>query len=515
MDSLEVMPTTQTPHSPAFVHIKDEGVRSRLINLRESVAPILANNLLPHFTDHSVAHSDSLARYVDDLILPLQATEQMLSEDELFILYAACYLHDIGMQHGKANETKVIADLNLLTSWKDLNPQQHSELIRQHHAAISAEMVRTSLNATAPVIGIQLTVDYFPTYIAALCEGHTLPTESARYKALTQPGPKLRIELLSGLLRIADILDLSRRRANRARTLTLALSLESQTHWWRHHYTEDITIDQNQKLVSVWFDFPKSHDAEYRKVVPQIQMPWIQEEFMRQTPVFHRYGFGWSITSVNSDRPDSGSEIMPDAVMAEMLKQLHRQLKRSEEEHRQMVVKLLEDSQPHIDRRIDELESRKEAITPGDYLRETSKIAADLSEIGGRRSARRLLSSAYHAGQTELDAGERLEITTQLVSLLREDDDTRGVIGALKELVPLADALPDTDPRKLSFWKTWASSLVEAFAYNEAITAFNRAIELSPNDAEKDALRAELAELHFLLGNVDEALEISSDRDSK
>src|SRR5437588_5246824 len=151
-------------------------------------------------------------------------------------------------------------------------------------------MVRNSLNATAPIIGIQLTVDDFPTYIAAFSECHTLPTESARDKALTQPGPNLRIELLSGLLRIADILDLSRRRANRAKAITLALSLESQTHWWRHHYTEDITIDQNQKLVSVWFDFPKSHDAEYRKVVPQIQMPWIQEEFMRQTPVFHRYG---------------------------------------------------------------------------------------------------------------------------------------------------------------------------------------------------------------------------------
>ena len=511
MDSLEVMPITQLSQSPPFTHIKDEGVRSRLINLRQSVAPILANNLLHHFTDHSVEHSDSLARYVDGLILPLQSTAEKLSEDELLILYAACYLHDLGMQYEKAYETQVIASLKLSTPWSDLRSERRSDLIRQHHAAISAEMVRASLNATAPIIGLQLTVDYFPTYVAALCEGHTLSTESARYKSLTQPGPNLRIELLSGLLRIADILDLSRRRANRPKALTLDLNLESQTHWWRHHYTEDITIDQSQKMVSVWFDFPKSHDAEYRKVIPQIQMPWIQEEFMRQTPVFHRYGLGWSIASVINDRPDSSAEIMPDAVMAEMLKQLHRQLKRSEEEHRQMVVKLFEESQPHIDRRIDELESRKGAITPGDYLRETSKIAADLSEIGGRRSARRLLSSAYQPGQSELDAGERLEITAQLVSLLREDDDTRAAIGALKELVPLADALPDTDPRKLLFWKTWASSLVEAFAYNEAIAAFDRAIELSGNEPEKDALRAELAELHFLLGNIDEALAISSD----
>jgi tetratricopeptide (TPR) repeat protein len=505
------MSLTALATPPPFKHVTDLTVKARLVNLRESVAPILANNLLPHFTDHSVAHSDSLARYVDELIQPLQVTEARLNEDELFVLYAACYLHDIGMQHGKAYETKVIADLKLLTPWDGLTPEQQSDLIRRHHAAISAEMVRDSLNAAAPIIGLQLTVDYFPTYVAALCEGHTLPVESERYKSLIKAGPNLRIELLSGLLRIADILDLSRRRANRAKALTLNLGLESQTHWWRHHYTEDITIDQNQKLVSVWFDFPKSHYAEYRKVVPQIQMPWIQEEFARQTPVFHRYGLGWSLTSVINDRPDSAAEPMPDSVMAEMLKQLHRQLKWAEDEHRQMVVKLFEESQPHIDRRLAELESRNSLISRGDYLREVSKIAADLSELGGRRSARRLLRSAYHAGQAELNPGERLEITTQLVTLLREEDDTRGAVGALRELVPLAEALPDSDPRKLLFWKTWATSLAEEFAYTDAIAAFDRAIKLSPNDEEKNALRAELAEVHLLSGNVDEALKISSE----
>lgn len=287
-----IMPVTALPPAPQFIHVTDPTVKARLVNLRESVAPILANNLLPHFTDHSVAHSDSLAVYVDDLIAPLQATEKRLSPDELFILYAACYLHDIGMQHGKANETQVIAGLNLLPAWGELTPEQQSEIIRRHHAAISAEMVRASVNAAAPIIGIQLTIDYSPMYVAALCEGHTLAVESERYKSLMTEGPKIRTELLSGLLRIADILDLSRRRANRAKALTLNLNLESQTHWWRHHYTEDITIDQNKNLVSVWFDFPKSHDSEYRRVVPQIQMPWLQEEFTRQTPVFHRYGFG-------------------------------------------------------------------------------------------------------------------------------------------------------------------------------------------------------------------------------
>jgi hypothetical protein len=481
-----------------------------LTNLRESVAPILTNNLLPHFTDHSVTHSDSLANFVDALVEPLQASIHKLSEDELFILYAACYLHDIGMQYENAGETNIIASLHLSERWEDLSEDTRRKLLRQHHAAISAEMVRQSLRAEAPVTGLHLTTDHFPQYVAPLCEAHTLSTESTHYKTLTTDGPNVRMELLSGLLRIADILDLSRRRANRSKALTLALDLESQTHWWRHHYTEDITVDQIQKLVSVWFDFPKSHVSEYRRVVPQLQMPWIQEEFNRHTPVFHRYGFGWSVTSVVSERQYSDAEVMPDAVMAEMLKQLYRQLKQDQEAHSHMVVQLFNEAQPHIDRRITELVERKGTISAGEYLKEVSKIAADLSELGGKRSARKLLSDAYSRGVEELEIIDRLEIGTQFATMLREDGRADGAIDVLRRLVPLADQLPNNNPRKLDFWKSWAKSLVDMYAYDKAIEAFERAIELAPNDTDRSNLQAQLSELHLLLGNLDEALGTSS-----
>jgi hypothetical protein len=506
------MPSSQFPPPPAFEHLTEESMRARLVNLRESVAPILSNNVLLHFTDHSVNHSDSLAKLVDELIRPLQSTDKRLSSDELFILYAACYLHDIGMQFERANETQVIVDLNLTTPWHEIPLESQQNLIRQNHAAISAEMVRASVSAEVPIIGLQLTMDYFPNYVAAISEGHTLPVESPRYKTLTVDGPNLRIELLSALLRIADILDLSRRRANRSKALTLALSLESQTHWWRHHYTEDIVIDQNQKLVSVWFDFPPARAAEYRKVVPQIQMPWIESEFDRQNPVFHRYGFGWSIGAVINDRTDSIAEEMPDSVLAEMLKQLYRQLKRDEQEHRQMVVKLFEDAQPHIDRRIAELESRKGLISAGDYLREAGRIAADLREIGAVRTAKELLAGAYDGGASELVASERLAVAAQLAILMREDGDADRAYTALRSLVPLADSLPDTNTEKLAFWKTWANALVDAFAYDLAITALNRATELATNEKEKQALLAQLAEIQFLLGRVEAAFNASSTR---
>src|SRR5438128_10759 len=161
---------------PPFAHVTDSAIEARLIELRERVTPILANNLLPHFTDHSVAHSDSLVRIVDQLIQPLQQGVHRLSQDELQILYSACYLHDIGMQYENADKTQVVSSLHLPQPWNDLSEDTRRILLRRHHAAISAEMVIMSVRAEKPPIGIQLKEDHYGKYVAPICEAHTLDT---------------------------------------------------------------------------------------------------------------------------------------------------------------------------------------------------------------------------------------------------------------------------------------------------------------------------------------------------
>src|SRR5438046_98010 len=94
--------------APALRHLRREANRASLVRLRAAVAPILGNNLLPHFTDHSVAHSDSVAELVDHLGGPLQSGQQPLTDPELTILYSARYLHDIGMQYENAGDTEAI-----------------------------------------------------------------------------------------------------------------------------------------------------------------------------------------------------------------------------------------------------------------------------------------------------------------------------------------------------------------------------------------------------------------------
>ncbi len=104
---------------PALRYLTSETTRAAIIGLRHAVTPILANNILNHFTDHSVTHCDHVCDIVDSLIAPIQGTDKRLSEAELVVLYGSCYTHDLGMQYENAGSTNVIASLGRLQRWEE------------------------------------------------------------------------------------------------------------------------------------------------------------------------------------------------------------------------------------------------------------------------------------------------------------------------------------------------------------------------------------------------------------
>jgi hypothetical protein len=93
-----------TETSNIMKKLGDGAARRQLLVLREKVKPILEINLLHHYTDHSVMHSDNMTRIIDALIDPIQDGADKLTEQELGIVYAACYLHDVGMNWEKSGD---------------------------------------------------------------------------------------------------------------------------------------------------------------------------------------------------------------------------------------------------------------------------------------------------------------------------------------------------------------------------------------------------------------------------
>lgn len=486
--------------SPEFRFVGNESHRSLLVQLREAVAPVLANNLLPHFTDHSVTHSDNLVQLAGALAEPLQNSEHRLSDDELTVLYAACYLHDIGMQYERAGDTQVIQRLKLESPWEELSEATRRDLLRIHHNLISAEMVQASVNSSAPPIGIQLGSRLDASSVACLCAAHCIDSKTEQYDQLIQDRPRMRMKLLSGLLRLADILDESRRRASREKARTLLLDLTAQTHWWRHFYTQDVQFLSSERVVRIWFDFPPGSEAEYARIVPDLQMPWIEQEFARHRAVFTRYGFGWTVEQKVASNLYSNVEEMPPLVMTEMLKQLRARRQQEEAFSRLAALEQFDESRPHIERRLAALRAQKESLSPGDYLRQLAAIAFDLWDLGGKRSSRMILDGPFERDSQHLSESERMAIGTRLIEMLNEDRASFEAAQIVRLLRPVAEHLEDDHPMRRRFRKAAIDTMVKECAYDEAVVEIERALPHAGSERERRSLQAIAEEMHLLQG---------------
>ncbi|QDU09467.1 HD domain-containing protein [Gimesia aquarii] len=488
---------------PKFKHFQDDSYRALLIALRMKVAGILANNLLHHFTDHSVNHSDNVASLVDQL---QEGIKEPLSDQELIILYSSCYLHDIGMHYECAGKTKVISDLNLTTPWEEQTESERREYLRAYHNQISAEMVRNSMTSSEPPIGIQLTAEFNGSYIANLCHAHCIPTNTDKYKDLVEEGPSIRTPLLSAFLRIADILDESRRRASREKERTLLLDLESQTHWWRHYYTEDVTLDVNQRLITVWFDFPQDYKDEYSKVIPKLQMPWIRDELQHHETILLKNGCHWTATAKVRDKLHS--DAMPEEVLTTMLKQLSRRRNVENEAQQLATLTLYKEAQPSIRRRIDSLQKRNSELETEEYLIELSNIATDLFELGRRRDAHSLLFNPYTKDLKQLTLDMRLKIGLRLLEWEIDDGDHFSIRRLLQILTPEFSDLPNSDKRKWLFTKSQIRALEASCEYLESKEAIEEALEWA-SASEKPWLKAELSQMELLQGDFSQDRELN------
>jgi HD-GYP domain-containing protein (c-di-GMP phosphodiesterase class II) len=79
--------------------VKLASLRTSLASLREAADAIWSNDaprVIQDFTDHTLQHSLRVAGFARDILRANSG--RSLSEEEAYLLIAAIYLHDIGMQ---------------------------------------------------------------------------------------------------------------------------------------------------------------------------------------------------------------------------------------------------------------------------------------------------------------------------------------------------------------------------------------------------------------------------------
>jgi hypothetical protein len=226
--------------SHSLVNILNADQRHALDNVRATVERIWARPLHRYYTDHTPqGHSARVIALLDGLTAGMMATGKRLAPGEVFVLLAAAYLHDIGMQ----NEKFAGGDL---------------DDIRDTHHEQTAEMIYAVFEDPANAFPIPLAGD--PTVaeaVALVAKGHRrVDLAAAEYAPLVYGEETLRLRLLAALLRFGDELDIDHRRVDMEQIKLLALPEDSLLHWWKCHYVSGVSIQD--EYIKITYRFPQS-----------------------------------------------------------------------------------------------------------------------------------------------------------------------------------------------------------------------------------------------------------------
>jgi hypothetical protein len=499
-------PYNEAMPEPALFHLVSPGRRARLRTLRESVEPIFRNRLHRHFTDHSIDHCDRVGLRAEELLRPLK---KKLNDDEGSVLYGGAYLHDIGMHNEKAGESGRLAKMlkDAGRDWVNIGFDDRLDLIRRYHHEISADMIVASVRNGSPSIGFTLKDQDRATDVAAICEAHCVDTATPRYDALMpKPDrPTMRLRLLAAALRLADILDEAHHRAIVDQARTLDLSLESRMHWWRHYYTREVEIDPARNRVTVVFAFPAEKRERYGKLVPALQMPWVEQEFERHREVLAENGLSWHLSWVVQEAPFDTLEQMPPEVETYMLQELARRKQLAAQQSRVDLLAHFDESRAHLMEQLRAIKANSTNADPADYLRQVLRLTVDLWDLGSHLTAQERLRSAIFFATTNgrsVDPRLHVHAATQFARM-RADRDPRDAVAGLLDVQKISETLPDSTPEKVEFYRLLGSLALRAGAFEQGGAAAREAIRLLGNSPAVEQIRAEIAEATLIEGQSD------------
>lgn len=226
------------------INVEDSTLKSGLALIKEQASKIWEKPLFTHYTEHGIKHSENIIKIIDKLI----DNKVILNDNEAFILLAAIYLHDIGMQQRNSKE---LLGGNVQRTLDEL------EVIRENHNDLSYNMILDSVQEKkfCPSLSLENFRDYVDS-IARLVKYHRKYNLQDLYDDSFK-GEEIRIPLLAALLRLGDELDADCDRVNIEQLKYDNIPTESKFHWWCCLYVKSINI--NEGKISVIFRFPEKY----------------------------------------------------------------------------------------------------------------------------------------------------------------------------------------------------------------------------------------------------------------
>ena len=204
--------------------------------------------IIQGYTGHDIPHSKRVAGFVADL---LEANKgQALSSEEMYLLLAGVYLHDIGMQcdvvrfpkiKRRAEELEAKFAVRFTAQTANEYSKDEQKAIRENHQFLTAAWIDYAYCENKTVLGPEIrTIPSGSEYLVAdlmdVCKYHSkLPIADC---PSTELGRQVRRRLVAALLRFADELDVSKHRVSIETVKNFSFDPHNSVYWWLHNRTK-------------------------------------------------------------------------------------------------------------------------------------------------------------------------------------------------------------------------------------------------------------------------------------
>ncbi|HKL42758.1 MAG TPA: GNAT family N-acetyltransferase [Clostridia bacterium] len=209
------------------------------------------------YTLHDLDHFTQVARNAEKIVRGFD-----LSNEELFILLAACYCHDLGMASTIEKQSFKIVD-------------QHTH--RKYHAHLSRQYIFNHMRQQIPD-------EKYREAIGIVSEGHgRWDWDAAFFNDINGEEDVIRIRFLTLILSLADLLDLRNDRKNPPSYNSIDDLLQgnvldniSKVHWLKHYYSKQPDIFNNNGTIEITLKGEVGKKGIADKI-PDIRASLIQE----------------------------------------------------------------------------------------------------------------------------------------------------------------------------------------------------------------------------------------------
>jgi len=271
--------------------ITNDRLRSNLEKIREAIEDIWSDDaprIIKDYTDHGINHIERVVDYAAKL-LEANGGED-ISEQEMYLLLAGIYLHDIGMQCDviKFPKIKALAEKLGAQFEVEFTARKASEYsieeqkaIRKNHQYLSAAWIdyanrtgETVLGQSAKTIPEELVDD-----LMDICKYHAkLPITDCPLTLKFDPTG--RKQLIASLLRFSDELDVDLRRVSIETIKNYSFDPHNTVYWWLHSRSKIIFSARNVIILII-----RLHPDDIKKYGSLIHKLFIIEFQTKNLPV--------------------------------------------------------------------------------------------------------------------------------------------------------------------------------------------------------------------------------------